>query len=81
MLTNDQMKPNRFAKWAKARAKVAAIKAHLKADGRVVLGTCTKAWVFTAKHADMFKATKSGAYVQHGKGWDCIDFSAIKFVA
>lgn len=78
-LTNDQMKPNRFARWAKARARVAKIKSHLSAGGRVVVGTMTKATVYSAKHVDMFKATKSGAYVQRGKGWDCIDFCAVGF--
>jgi hypothetical protein len=52
----------------------------LAAGGRVVVGTMTKATVFNTKHVEMFKAAKSGAYVQRGKGWDCIDFCAVKFV-
>lgn len=73
MLTNDQMKAGRYAKWARARKKVAWINEQLKAGKTVQLTTYTRATRYTAKHAAMFKATRTGAYVQRGKAWDCID--------
>ena len=79
-MTDDQMKPNRYLRWAKARKLVRDIQAHLAKGGKVVIGTHVKATVYSPKHIDMFKATKSGALVQHGKGWDCIDFCVVRFV-
>ena len=73
MLTNDQMIAGRFARWAEARKKIAWIKEHLAAGHTVQLTTYTKCTRYKAKHMDMFKATKSGAYVQRGTAWDCID--------
>lgn len=73
VLTNEQMKPNRFVRWAKARKRIAFIVSNLEAGKTVQLTTYTKATRYTAKHKDMFKATKGGAYVQRGKSWDCID--------
>lgn len=73
MLTNDQMKPNRFARWAKARKRINFILENLEAGRTVQIATYTKAVRYTAKHKEMFKATKTGAYVQRGKNWDCID--------
>lgn len=73
MLTNDQMKPNRFARWAKARKRVSFIVSNLQAGKTVQITTYTKATRYTAKHINMFKATKSGAFVQSGKNWLCID--------
>ena len=80
-LTNEQMKPNRFLRWHKARKKIAAIKAHLSQGHTVQIGTMTHATNYKAKHIDMFKATRSGAYVQRGKSWDCIDFCKISVLA
>ena len=73
MLTNDQMKPNRFARWARSRKVFAFIMSNLKAGRTVQITTYTKAIRYTEKHANMFKATKSGVYVQRGKAWDCVD--------
>lgn len=73
MLTNEQMTPNRFGRWASARKRVAWIQARL-AEGRTVyVCTMTRQTAYTSKHADWFKATKSGAYVRQGKGYVCID--------
>ena len=59
-ITNSEMKAGRFAKWAEARL----------AEGRqVCVSTMTNCTKYSAKHADMFSATKSGLYVQHGKRW------------
>ena len=80
MITNEQMKPGRYLRWHTARTKVSRIQAHLAAGGIVVVGTPLKAWKFTKPaHAEMFKANRTGAYVQRGKAWDCIDYSAIRF--
>ncbi len=73
MLTNDQMKAGRFHRWAKARKRIAWIKAHLYEGHTVQLTTYTKYTRYTIKHVDMSKATPSGAYVRRGKSWDCID--------
>jgi hypothetical protein len=71
--TNDQMKANRFANWHANRVLVSKINAALEAGKIVQLTTYTHASRYTKKHIGMFKATKSGAYVQRGKKWDCIN--------
>jgi predicted RNA-binding protein YlxR (DUF448 family) len=73
-MTNEQMKEGRFLRFHKARKMIAFIKANLQAGRTVYVCTMTKATGYTAKHVDMFKATKSGAYVQAGKRWNCIDY-------
>ena len=77
-ITNSQMIAGRYLRYARARQRVAWIKAQL-AVGRIVqLTTYTKATSYDARHADMFKATKAGAFVRRGKSWDCIDFSNLQ---
>lgn len=77
MLTNDQMKPNRFARLHSARKRLAFIRNNLAAGRDVYLCTYTKMTKFQPKHlADLdvfFKATKSGLYVARGRNWDSID--------
>ena len=68
-ITNSEMKAGRFAKWAEARRKLAWIKARLAEGRQVCVSTMTNCTKYSAKHADMFSATKSGLYVQHGKHW------------
>jgi hypothetical protein len=58
--------------------RVAWIKAQLAAGRIVQLTTYTKATSYDARHADMFKATKAGAFVRRGKSWDCIDFTNLQ---
>lgn len=77
MLTNSQMISGRFAKWARARKRVAVIVAALEAGRTVQLTTATRYTRYTVKHVAMFKATKTGAFVQRGKAWDCIDFTHV----
>jgi riboflavin synthase alpha subunit len=77
-MTNDQMKAGRFVRWHVARRKVAFIQGHLAAGRTVYICTMTKATKLSAKHAGMVKATKSGAYMQAGKSWVCIDGCALK---
>jgi hypothetical protein len=77
-MTNDQMKPGRFLRWHRARQAAARIRAHLASGGKVVVGTYTRATVYSGKHDDLFRATRSGLYVRRGRGWDCIDHCAIR---
>jgi hypothetical protein len=79
-MTNYQMKPGRFLRWHQARRTAARITAHLTSGGKVVVGTYTRATIYSWKHADSFRATHSGLYVRNGKHWDCIDYCAIRFV-
>lgn len=72
-MTNAEMIKGRYLRWHNARSKVAWVKAHLAAGRTVCLTTHTKQVRYTHKHADMFKASKTGAYVQRGKAWDCFD--------
>jgi riboflavin synthase alpha subunit len=80
-MTNTEMKANRFLRLHLARKKIAAIRFHLQAGHTVQITTALKAIRFTKKHTDMFKATKTGAYVQQGKGWACIDGTKINVFA
>lgn len=71
-MSNTQMKDGRFQQWAQNRAQLRWIQSELQSGKTIVVATYTKATQFTAKHVTMFKATKSGLYVQRGKSWDCI---------
>lgn len=73
MLTNDQMKANRFARWAKARAKLAKMQKALADGCTITITTYTSQVRLTAKHAELLAATKGGLYLQRGKRWDNID--------
>ena len=77
-LTNSQMTAGQFLRYARARQRVAWIKAQLAAGRIVQLATYTKATNYNARHVDMFKATKAGAFVQRGKSWDCIDLCELR---
>jgi len=79
-MTNDQMKPGRFLRWQQARRTAARIANHLTLGGRVVVGTYSRATIYSRRHADMFRATSSGLYVRNGKHWDCIGYCAIRFI-
>lgn len=78
MPANDKMTAGRFLRLHRSRRKVAWIVAHLEAGRSVQITTATRATRYTAKHVGMFKATKSGAYVQRGKAWDCFDFADVR---
>ena len=80
-MCNDQMKANRFLRWAEARQKLARIQKHLNQGGRVMLVTYTKATIYDKRHGVMFRATKEGLFVQRGKNFDCLNFTPIKFIA
>jgi len=73
-MTNAEMVAGRFARWSAARKRAAWIAARL-AEGRTVyLRTHLRCTAYKAKHADCFKATKSGFYVRSGKSWVNADY-------
>jgi len=76
-MNNSDMKANRFGRWAAYRKMVANIKETLAAGGIVQIPTYTRCTNYDKRHVDMFKATKSGAWVQRGKNWDCLNLSKI----
>lgn len=80
-MTNEQMKPGRFLRFYKARKRIAFIRENLAAGHIIQITTSLRAVRYSAKHIDMFKATKTGAYVQRGKSWDCIDYCDIRAFA
>lgn len=67
MMTNAQMKPNRYGRWAQNRQRCATIQNALRAGKRVTLGTYLKAWTYDARHLEMFSADRTGCYVRSGK--------------
>lgn len=69
MLTNTQMTKGRFLRLYHATRKVRWIGEQFAKGNTVYVSTYTKVTKYTAKHADMFKATKTGLYVQHGNHW------------
>lgn len=77
-MLNSKMTEGRFLRWHKARQRVAWINSHLEAGHTVMLCTYLKAWKYNKRHLGMFKATRTGAYVQRGKSWDCIDGCLIR---
>lgn len=78
-MSNEAMKAGRFLKWAKARKLLRRIQAVLAADGKVTVGTHTRATTYGSANASLFKATQAGLFVQRGKSWDCIDGCGFRF--
>lgn len=75
-LTNTQMKPNRFARYARARKMVNFIQTNL-AKGltvQIIVSSIRTVNYKGRAHIESFKADKTGAYVKRGKSWDCIDY-------
>lgn len=78
MLTNDQMKPNRFGKLARGRRLIKAMNAAWDADRTVFVSTYTNVTKIAPKHRDLVKMDAAGSiFVQRGKRADCIDFCKI----
>jgi hypothetical protein len=73
MLTNAQMKPNRYARWAKARKKYNAIISNVTAGRTVVIANHMRAYEVTSKNVSLITHNKTGVYL---KG-QCIDFCSI----
>ncbi len=66
---NDLTKEERFNKIIET----------LKAGGRVVLATYTRATVYDQRHIEMFKFKGDSMYVRRGrKAWDCFDGCGIR---
>ena len=81
-MTNEQMRPNRYGRWAEARRMVRDIQHALRTGHTVVIATHLKAWqCSTPECADMFYATRTGAFVQRGTKRTCIDYCSIRFYA
>ncbi len=78
-MSNEEMVANRFGRWAKSRKLIKDIQNTLRAGGYVVMGGYEGSRQYDERHVDMFKATKSGAYVQRGKKWLCIDGMGFRF--
>lgn len=76
-MTNSEMKEGRFYKWHNYRKMIASIRQTLAADGVIQIVGYGRVLECDKRHVEMFKATKSGAYVQRGKSWDCLNFSKI----
>lgn len=81
MLTNSQMKANRYLVWHRSRRLTKMIVQALEAGKTVIISTCLSHTKYTRRHAGMFKASKTGALVQSGKRWECIDYCGIKVFA
>jgi len=82
MLTNDQMKANRFLKLAKGRKLYARMNETWNKGGIVTIGTCTRGYEIKAKARELVILGKSGSlYLQKGKSRDCIDFCSFGFFA
>lgn len=77
-MKNSEMKAGRFAKWAKARRRLAAINAAFDAGRTVQVVTSMRVTNYAPKHRAMFVATRSGLFVQSGKKFLCLDFTTIK---
>lgn len=76
-MTNEEMVAGRFFKWANYRKMISSIQATLAADGVIQIVGYGRVIECDKRHAGMFKATKSGAFIQRGKKWDCLNFSKI----
>lgn len=79
-MSNDKMVKNRYGRWAAARKRINWIVTQLSDGKTVYVVTHMNATAYTLKHVAMFKATNTGAYVQRGRGWDCIDFCGLRAV-
>ncbi len=79
MITNAEMKPSRYARWASARRKLAWITSQVNAGATVYLSSHTRATKITRKHLPLLKATKSGLLVKCGKKW--IDYTYTQITA
>jgi hypothetical protein len=76
-MTNDQMKPRRFLNLYNAKTKLNWIVNNINNGLTVYVCTQIRKTGYNKKHIDMFKATKSGLYVQSGKKYLNIDFNQL----
>lgn len=80
-ITNEEMKPGRWAKKYRAKSLLAQINDTLSRGGSVVVSTYSRATEYKAKHAAMFRLSGRGdaVLVQRGKSWDNIMYCYINF--
>lgn len=78
MMTNEQMKPGRFAKWAKMRRMFSFIVDNLNAGNRIQVTTYTRSTVYTKKHVGLFTCGKTGVYVVSGKSKVDVSLAGIR---
>jgi hypothetical protein len=78
-MTNDEMTPNRFGRWAYARQTHARIMDTFAKGGIVILCSYTKPIQYDARYVHLFEVRKSGLYVKQGKRWVCTSNVTWKF--
>ena len=84
-MSNADMKANRYGHWALARKKLRMIESALASGKTVWIGTMLTMAKVTPKTAakftesqPLFKATRNGLFMAHGKRFDCIDYCSIQ---
>lgn len=76
-MTNAEMRPNRYARWAGNRRLLRAIHAALDNGQRVTVATHLRATTYDARHRGMFTADRVGVYVARGRRRDDIRYCRI----
>lgn len=79
MLRNDQMRENKYGRWALAKKLYYRIQDTFQARGIVTVATCTQAQHYDARHRFLFTYDMTGVYVQRGKHKECISLCGFRF--
>ena len=77
-LTNSQMIAGRFSSICPCSSTRRLDQSAIGSRSHRSASHIHKATNYNARHADMFKATKAGAFVQRGKSLDCIDLCELR---
>jgi hypothetical protein len=77
-MTNEQMKPNRFARMMENKTIYEKILDAIKKGFSIQITTYTHSKIYSK--SEQFKLGKSGVYVQRGKNWDCINGASIRVI-
>ena len=75
-MSNDEMTPGRFLRWAVARKKHAWIVQRVKEGRTVVLSTHLKGTRIGLAQLSQVRASRTGLLVRHGSKW--LDYSHAK---
>lgn len=78
MITNENMKPNRFLRMFENKTLYNKIAHEIGKGLSIQVTTYTRSTVY--KSLDSFKLGKNGVYVKRGKNWDCINGASIRSV-
>ena len=78
-MTNEEMHPGRFQRWAQYRKMFSQIQSCLADGGVVQVCTYTKATEYAPKHADCFKVTREGVFAKQGNHFVCISHCRIRY--